>query len=206
MRSILLLLGFSLLLPFLGCASTDDGGDLSNLPEWVRKPGGVYEDDAGVTALYAVGSADKSPSMSAQRTWAKASAVDELGATLSTRVQRMITTYMREAVDRYNMDETASLIQNNEAVSRQLSDAVVLGAQQIDACLDRESGVYYVLVRMPLDNEFLQTYKSKAQAVMREQFAKYSKEIKDQALADLDQAVDTSMQQMQSEASPYQNP
>ncbi|MEW6746694.1 MAG: LPP20 family lipoprotein [Planctomycetota bacterium] len=204
MRPAFLLFLVSLVLPFAGCASTDDSGDMSYMPDWVLRPAGVYEDENGVKALYAVGAGDKSASVVAQRTWAESNARDALSRTFQTHVQNMITTYMREAADKYNMEETASLITNNEAVSRQLSNAVILGSQIVNTYQDPKTGTLYFHMRMPLDTNFLKSYKEQSKAVLREQFAKYSKELKDDALADLDKAVENSATQMEAQANPYE--
>jgi hypothetical protein len=181
----------------------DPESSINRGPEWVRKAGGVYADESGKTALYSVGVGDKSPSMSFQRTIALNNGRQEMQATLSTYVQRMVSTYMRQAADRYNMKDTASLIENNEDVGRSISQGAILGAQQIDSYFDEKDGTLYVLLRLDLDNQFLQAYEDKAKERMREEFAKYSKDLKKEALDEMDKAIQNSYDQMKSEASPW---
>jgi LPP20 lipoprotein len=196
-------LGGGLLLGLVLAACSTPESSINRGPEWVRKAGGIYSDEAGKTALYAVGIGDKSPSMSFQRTIALNNARQEMQATLSTYVQRMVSTYTREAADRYNMKDTASLIENNEDVGRSISQGAILGAQQIDSYFDEKDGTLYVLLRLDLNNQFLQAYEEKAKERMREEFAKYSKDLKKEALDEMDKAIQNSVDTMKQEASPW---
>jgi hypothetical protein len=201
MRQVPLGCGLLLGLILVGCSTPESS--INRGPPWVRKAGGVYTDDAGKTALYSVGIADKSPSMSFQRTIALNNARQEMQATMSTYVQRMVSTYTREAADRYHMKDTASLIENTEDVGRSISQGAILGAQQIDSYFDDKDGTFFVLLRMELNNQFLQAYEEKAKERMREEFAKYSKDLKKEALDEMDKAVQNSYDQMKQDASPY---
>ncbi|MFO0981417.1 MAG: hypothetical protein U1E76_06620 [Planctomycetota bacterium] len=195
-------LAAALVLGLLSAACSTPESSYNRAPEWVRKAGGLY-DDGGKSVIYAVGIADKSPSIQWQQTMALNNSRVEMARVLQTYVQAMITNYMRSAKDYYNEQETASLVQNTEDVSRSITQGAILGAQQINSYKDERDGTLYMFMKLDLNNDFMKTYSEKSKAALREHFAKYSKELKEDALNEMDKAIQGSMQQMQQEAQPY---
>ena len=182
-----LILGFPVF--FIGCSSGDYGkveGPMADLPEWVTTENNTYSDD-GSPVIYAVGVAQMG--LNPQMGWdsAKTNALVNISRVLNTHVRAMFTAYAREAGDFYD-EATLSSIRNDENVSRTLSESFVSGVITINKYMTPDRKTAYVLMRLDLDNELLQTLSDRAKNSVREHFAAKVQAQTDEAVAKMDAA------------------
>jgi hypothetical protein len=192
MRNVTILaLGFLMCSPlfFAGCAAEKGEvvGAMEAYPDWVSTENNTYTDDDGDHVIYCVGvaAAGRNPQMR----WdtAKNNALVNISRILNTHVRAMFTGYAREAGDFYD-EATLSSIQNNEQVSRTLSESFLSGAITINKYMTQDKKEAYVLMRLDLDNDLLQTMSDRAKAAVRENFAAKVKAQTEEALAKMDAA------------------
>jgi hypothetical protein len=174
---------------FMGCAAEkgEVTGPMEDYPDWVSTENNTYTDEDGDQVIYVVGvaAAGRNPAMR----WdtAKANARTQISNILSVHVRNMFTAYAREAGDFYDED-TLSSIQNNEQITRTLSESFQSGGITINKFLTPDRKEAYVLMRLDLDNKMLQTLADRAKAAIRANFAAKVKEQTDEALNAMDKA------------------
>lgn len=152
------------LLPAAGCSSTDEAQTPmgSGAPVWVDKPQAAY-DDGGTTAIYAVGIAANNPNPAARRSMAMSRGRAELARTLNTLVQGMIEDYQSTNRDFYEGVDTASSVEMFSEISRQVTDEVLVGSQQVDSWRDPSTNTEYVLMKLAFNNVIM-AYKDEMNA------------------------------------------
>ncbi|MBU0754037.1 MAG: hypothetical protein KJ645_02790, partial [Planctomycetes bacterium] len=157
-------------------------------PDWISTENNTYTDEDGGHVIYCVGvaAAGKNPAMR----WdtAKNNALLNISRILNVHIRGMFTAYAREAGDFYD-EATLSSIQNNEQVSRSLTESFISGAICINKYLTKDKKEAYVLFRLDLDNDMLQTMSDRAKAAVRENFAAKVKAQTDEALNKMDEAA-----------------
>jgi len=159
-----------------GCRSTDK-------PDWVQR--GTKEESK---MLYAMGLSAKDPNMRMQLEVAKNMARTELGRMMETYVAAMIKDFMQSHKD--FVDPTAaSSIQFVQAVSKSVTEATLVGSQVDDQWKDPESGMLYVLMKMP-KKDIVGQAKKTASKKAREQQAELFKAKAEEALKALDAELD----------------
>jgi hypothetical protein len=174
---------------FMGCAAEkgEVTGPMEEYPDWVSTENNTYTDEDGDSVIYAVGvaAAGRNPAMR----WdsAKTNARQNISSILNTHVRSMFTAYAREAGDFYD-EATLSSIQNNEQITRTLTESFQSGAITINKYLTPDRKEAYVLMRLDLDNKMLQTLADRAKAAIRANFAAQVKEQTDEALNAMDKA------------------
>jgi hypothetical protein len=120
--------------PALSCL-----GDASNPPKWVCG-------SAQVEGIYAIGSSEKMPTISMQRTKAQSNGRDELARTIEVKVQNMLKDYASSTG--VGADQTAEAVFTT--VSKQVSKQTLTGARPLEWWTNPTNQSMYVL--MVLDN------------------------------------------------------
>lgn len=191
MRNLSLMMLTLMFLVTVGCGSPERGeveGVMDQYPEWVATENNTYTDEDGSQVIYAVGSTTVGRNISMVWNTAKNDAMAQISRTLNTHVRTMFTAYAREAGDFYD-EATQSSIQNNEQVTRSLSESFISGAITINKFMTKDRKEAYVLMRLDLDNKMLQTMSDRAKAAVRENFAAKVKAQTEEALAKMDAAA-----------------
>lgn len=159
-----------------GCAST---------PGWVK--GIVDMDDAGVTALYGVGMARKGPNLAATRTKAEARGRAELAKQIETYASSFIKDFIEEHRDYMADPESQSSTEFFSSVAKNIAEATLSGSMLIDTYQDDEH--WYSLIKMTLDNKFVDQFKKRVAASVRTKQGVVLEEKTNQMLEDLDKEL-----------------
>ena len=136
----------------VGCSST---------PDWVLKQSAAF-DDAGVSALYGVGVAHKTPNVSATRTKAEARARTELAKQIRTWATSVTKDFVKEHRDYYANSASASSVEYYESIAVNVADATLVGATVVESYDDADANQWYALVKMDINQGFLDSYRKAA--------------------------------------------
>ncbi|MFH1728582.1 MAG: LPP20 family lipoprotein [Pseudomonadota bacterium] len=157
-----------------------------NAPDWVVKGAGAFETEKGGEALYGVGYASKNPSIAMQRTVSDNRARQELAATLNTYVGRLIKDFMESHQD-YLDPAKSNTVEFVSIVSKNVTDATLIGSKVIDHWSDPDNGMY-ALATLAYD-DIVNAIKEKTKEAAEKQ-AVFLKAKADEALGELNKELD----------------
>lgn len=164
----------------------------SSVPEWVQKGSGAFPGDRG-KACYGVGLAGPDLNPRLQRDQGRANARMELARSIKLYAAELIKDFMQKHKDWVDPKDAGSIEFYQEA-SKQVTEATLYGSQEINTWYDSGGkrgvkGTLYVLMVLPLDNQFFDAAQKKYDALMREYQARLFKNKTDQALKELDEEL-----------------
>jgi hypothetical protein len=184
--AIAALLGASLL---AGCGGAPvKKAEAPAQPAWIVKGTGAYSGEAE-TIFYGVGIANAMPDISLQRKMADERAREEIAVTLKISIKSMIKDYQDHHVDYFNAADTAGSDEFSSHVSKSVVDAELVDSKIIDHWSDPDTGALYSLARMDTTSQLYDQYKESLKEALREQNGAVLKARTDEALKDLDTAV-----------------
>ena len=185
MRKVAVVSAVLAVIMLAGCASGPG-------PEWVRKGSGAFPGDRG-NAIYGVGLAAKDPNPRLQRDKARMGARAELARTGKVYVAELIKDFMQQHRDWFDQ-EYASSVEFYQQAGKAVTEATLYGSQEIDSWFDRDgdymhAGTLYVLMILPLDNEFFDVAQKQYESLIRRHQAQLLKKEADAALKELDEEL-----------------
>lgn len=155
---VALMVGVAASFGLAGCAGAPEK------PDWIIKGSGAFPGDQG-GVLYGVGIAAKSPNIVMQRTKADSRGRQELGRIINTYVASFMKDFMEEHQDFVDPAGSGS-DEFTSYVSKQVSEATLVGSQIIDHYTDSD-GTLYALAKLSVD-DVLANIRSKTEAALRE--------------------------------------
>lgn len=159
----------------------------SSIPKWVNMQGAAFGDN-GISALYGVGMARTGPNLAATRAKAEARGRAELGKQIETYSSTFIKDFMEEHKDYMADDASAGSTEFFSSVGKNISEATLTGSMVVDTYRG-DDGYWYSLVKLPLDNKFLASFKSRVAAQLREKQGLILKGKTDEMLGELDKEL-----------------
>ena len=114
---------------------------------------------------------------------------DELSRILSVQVQNMVKDFSESAEDLYE-PETQSAVEYFSTVSRQVTDNVITGSQQVAMWRNDMDGSMFMLMKLPMDTVVEKFTVEMKKALKRKEAAEKLKFKTDDALKDLDKALE----------------
>ena len=157
-------------------------------PKWVTMQGAAF-DDNGATALYGVGMAKIGPNLAATRAKAEARARAELAKQIETYASSFIKDFMEEHKDYMADDASASSTEFFSSVAKNIAEATLVGSMVVDTYRG-DDGYWYSLVKLPLDSKFLDAFKARVAAQLREKQNVILKEKTNDMLRELDKELE----------------
>jgi len=157
-------------------------------PDWIMKGNGAFPGDAG-TVIYGVGVVSMDPNPALTRKAADNRARQEVAETMKTEVASMMKDFMESHKDYFQPDAAGSdeLI---SAVSKSVSQAVLINCKIVDRFEDAEANTFYALARIDMNSNVYDQYKENVKKAIREQHRAVVKERADEALGSLDAEIE----------------
>jgi len=187
MKRTKFLSGMAAVLFMLGCAT------VANRPDWVTKGSGAFPGDPA-TKVYGVGVAGPDPNTAVQIEQARSRARADLASQIKTVVQRLVKDFMESHKDWFNLEDTAGSDEFFSYVSKQVVDETLMGSKQLDSWKDPKTGDLYMLYGLDLGSSFYDSYKEGIKRMLREKHRAVVKERADEAINELDKAVEEQRQ------------
>ncbi len=163
-----------------------------SVPNWVTKGSGAFPGDRG-KAIYGVGVASPDPNLGLQRNMARFNARIELARSEKAYVAELIKSFVQKHQDYFD-EEYASSVQFYQQAGKQVTEATRYGGQEIDGWLDKggdlgPKGTRYVLMMLPLNNEFFDVAQKQFESLIRRYEAQLLKKELDGVLKELDREL-----------------
>jgi len=183
MRKVMLGLAMLAVVALTGCSS---------VPDWVVKGSGAFPGDRG-KAIYGVGVASEDPNPQLQRNIARLDARAELARSEKVYVAELLKQFVQKHQDWFDMDY-ASSVEFYQQAAKQVTESTLYGSQVIDTWHDEDGdymkpGTLYLLMFLPLDNEFFDAAQKRYESLIRQHQAKLLKKEANEALKELDEEL-----------------
>lgn len=160
-------------------------------PSWVSKGGAAFSEKDQAKYYYAIGVAEPNANTAMQLKMAETGARVQLASNMNSYVANMVKDFMQTHKD-YCDPDSASSIQFVQSISRSITDADIIGAQQVDS-YKNDKGVLYVLYRLDRAEATAKANKT-IMAKAREQQANLFKAKAEEALKELDAELEKKRQ------------
>lgn len=154
--------------------------------DWIKASSGIFVDEDDSRIIYAVGKAQtgRNPAMSAS--YAKANARQSISRLMTTITRKAFTIYVKNAGDSIDKTAIASIGEDGKAF-RAIAENLVVGSIEVAnhrSEVDRET---YVLLRLDLDDNLLQSLADEAKKAIKENSS--FKDLPEKALSKMDDAM-----------------